>query len=65
MNPAGHRIRLTVHVIDASGHPQGAVFLAQAGRGAHARVDFVDPDAVVESVAQVLQLKADTSGCED
>ncbi len=62
-NPAGHRIRLTVHVIDASGHPSGNALLAAAGGGSHASVDFADPEVLVERFVTVLNLKADVSAC--
>jgi hypothetical protein len=64
-DPAGTPVLLTVHVIDASGEPEGTSLLARYGGGTHASVNLADPDALLERFLAVLRLKANTAACGD
>jgi len=62
-NAAGVPVRVTVHVVDASGAPDGNSLLALAGGGTHTAVDFADPEALVERFVSLVSRKPDVSAC--
>jgi len=62
-NGAGTPIRATVHVVDASGAPDGNSLLALAGGGTHSAVEFADPEALVQRFVSLVSRKADVSAC--
>jgi hypothetical protein len=63
-NDAGVAFSLTIHVVDASGQPDGNSLTALAGGGTHASVDFADPNALIESFHTLIGDKPDVSACE-
>ena len=63
-NSVGTAFSLTIHVVDASGDPDGNSLLALAGGGTHSTVDFADPNALIERFHTLIGDKPDVSACE-